>query len=974
MAPNNFNTLAKNYAAGSILEENLKGSQVSNSILLNYFNQRAVIEKEYCEKLKNLSKVFDDTTVVGRIKNIFEITKNQLLSISNIKLNIFDLLNNQYEKSFAELSSQQNEEFQKYYENITDERNKLINAHNEKDERFKEYSVVKNEIIDLIKEYKKTYEDSVSKKIEDAFDREKKLRIKYIYAKDKYDREKRTCMNHHNETSESFRYLERERTEFIIKHLTNYINNLMMMNRQEFESYNILINNLNTVYSTNDNLNELFQFNDLLNSKDENSVEQVNKEMEKLQSEYKNEKKLRKFRKGKKKQNILHVQNVTETENDSEQNENNKDNTAELINNQESPSEEIIATSDVSDLKPELLTIHDKRNTQSSALVNFDDLIETMQNYDRTLDRSDQISVISKNSIKSNIAIKSSNSITNSINNKENNTIPTTSNLNQEICRDSDISDNSNDVNATNNNHNDKITINLNTDNDFDNKQNNNENTILNNNINNTDISIDNSNIQNTNMNSDMNVNGNHDTKIDINVNNDNISMTNREINNNVNNNNNNNNNDNDNFLNTSIHEYQLPKSMSNDDINGNMNINNDVNDSFINRTNNNMNRGNSYNSMPNIDTGRHDITDHSQIMISPNHSPQIPRQNLINSPTNSVPTQNYTQYQRRNMSFSVQSSPNPMVKRNSNDSNKTTGSIKSNHSRSSIGSMISSIFQSQSSQTQHKLGEDRRSVNSDILGSSTSVNIPNTPRRLSSKHVSRNRPQSAMYYSNTQTEKPLNRQLYYKPPSNSRHESLCCTLKRGERKSSLRDGYYTPQLRESHYSSSMQNTNSPLISGKSSYMSGRSPSIPYMDINSSVLQENQNDLEKNGKRLNSMRSNTSLSTIMSNSNSNPRSNSEISIQQKMHNNKNIPNTLNYNYDPYDISIVKPILFYVRVLFDYNSAIFEEISVRKDMIIPILETQEDGWWEGEIEEMGPTGRRRRRGLLPSNFVEIIKKI
>jgi len=41
----------------------------------------------------------------------------------------------------------------------------------------------------------------------------------------------------------------------------------MMMNRQEFESYNILINNLNTVYSTNDNLNELFQFNDLLNSK-----------------------------------------------------------------------------------------------------------------------------------------------------------------------------------------------------------------------------------------------------------------------------------------------------------------------------------------------------------------------------------------------------------------------------------------------------------------------------------------------------------------------------------------------------------------------------------------------------------------------------------------------------------------------------------------------------------------------------------
>ncbi|OUM64251.1 hypothetical protein PIROE2DRAFT_67325 [Piromyces sp. E2] len=198
--------------------------------------------------------------------------------------------------------------------------------------------------------------------------------------------------------------------------------------------------------------------------------------------------------------------------------------------------------------------------------------------------------------------------------------------------------------------------------------------------------------------------------------------------------------------------------------------------------------------------------------------------------------------------------------------------------------------------------------------------------------------------------------------------------MSRSERKSSLRDGYYTPQIRESHYTSQIQTTNSPLISSKSSFISNRSPSIPYMDINTTVLQDNQsaNELDKNGKRLNSMRSNTSLSTV--NSNTKIRSNSEVSIQQKMHNNKNIPNTLNYNYDPYDISIVKPILFYVRVLFDYNSAIYEEISVRKDMIIPILETQEDGWWEGEIEEMGPTGKRRRRGLLPSNFVEIIKKI
>jgi len=62
--------------------------------------------------------------------------------------------------------------------------------------------------------------------------------------------------------------LERERTEFIIKHLTNYINNLILISRQELESYNYLINDLNNIYSSNDNLDDIaLQFNDLLNSK-----------------------------------------------------------------------------------------------------------------------------------------------------------------------------------------------------------------------------------------------------------------------------------------------------------------------------------------------------------------------------------------------------------------------------------------------------------------------------------------------------------------------------------------------------------------------------------------------------------------------------------------------------------------------------------------------------------------------------------
>jgi len=35
---------------------------------------------------------------------------------------------------------------------------------------------------------------------------------------------------------------------------------------------------------------------------------------------------------------------------------------------------------------------------------------------------------------------------------------------------------------------------------------------------------------------------------------------------------------------------------------------------------------------------------------------------------------------------------------------------------------------------------------------------------------------------------------------------------------------------------------------------------------------------------------------------------------QKMNNNRKVQSTLNYNYDPYDISIVKPILFYGKFI------------------------------------------------------------
>jgi len=299
------------------------------------------------------------------------------------------------------------------------------------------------------------------------------------------------------------------------------------------------------------------------------------------------------------------------------------------------------------------------------------------------------------------------------------------------------------------------------------------------------------------------------------------------------------------------------------------------------------------------------------------------------------------------------------MFKKNSNDSHKAE-SIKSTHSKSSFGSMLSSIFQSQShsSHKHYKNNEDRFSINSEAL---SSPNISPSPRRLSSKQSVRVRPQSVLYYPKN-NDIPLNRQFYYKPPSNSRNESLSCTLNRIDKS---RDEYYIPQLRESIYAPNSPLT--PSLNNNGGYIPNRSPNIPYIDINPPMIQDNHsfNEMENTGKIIQTMNSNSSLNNSISSKTD--------ALSQKM-NNKNVSSTLNYNYDPYDTSIVKPILFYVRVLFDYNSQIYEEISVRKDMIIPILETQEDGWWEGEIEEMGPTGKRRRRGLLPSNFVEIIKKI
>lgn len=62
----------------------------------------------------------------------------------------------------------------------------------------------------------------------------------------------------------------------------------------------------------------------------------------------------------------------------------------------------------------------------------------------------------------------------------------------------------------------------------------------------------------------------------------------------------------------------------------------------------------------------------------------------------------------------------------------------------------------------------------------------------------------------------------------------------------------------------------------------------------------------------------------------------------------------------------RPILFYVKAVYDYDAEIPEEIALHEGQVVAVLATQLDGWWEGEIQD--PNGVIRR-GIFPSNFTE-----
>jgi len=64
----------------------------------------------------------------------------------------------------------------------------------------------------------------------------------------------------------------------------------------------------------------------------------------------------------------------------------------------------------------------------------------------------------------------------------------------------------------------------------------------------------------------------------------------------------------------------------------------------------------------------------------------------------------------------------------------------------------------------------------------------------------------------------------------------------------------------------------------------------------------------------------------------------------------------------------KPVLFYVKALYDYQATIEEEFDFQSGDIIAVTATPEDGWWSGEL--LDEQRRVPRRHIFPSNFVTL----
>lgn len=65
----------------------------------------------------------------------------------------------------------------------------------------------------------------------------------------------------------------------------------------------------------------------------------------------------------------------------------------------------------------------------------------------------------------------------------------------------------------------------------------------------------------------------------------------------------------------------------------------------------------------------------------------------------------------------------------------------------------------------------------------------------------------------------------------------------------------------------------------------------------------------------------------------------------------------------------KPILFYVKALYDYEAQLQEEFSFTGGDVIAVWETNADGWWQGEL--LDDARRRLGSNTFPSNFVSLL---
>ncbi|KAJ2803987.1 formin-binding protein [Coemansia guatemalensis] len=68
----------------------------------------------------------------------------------------------------------------------------------------------------------------------------------------------------------------------------------------------------------------------------------------------------------------------------------------------------------------------------------------------------------------------------------------------------------------------------------------------------------------------------------------------------------------------------------------------------------------------------------------------------------------------------------------------------------------------------------------------------------------------------------------------------------------------------------------------------------------------------------------------------------------------------------------KEILFYVKVLYDYDAENDKELSIKEGDVISVLAVSADGWWEGEMTDRR-TGRPIQ-GTFPSNFTDPIANL